>query len=388
MTGGGTARRMAGRTSKAASHVSPPPRGAAWAALALSLAGLALAIVLARLHQQAHAGVASFCAISETVNCDRVATSRYSVVLGLPVPVWGALGYGFTAILAASGLARRRPTPTWPAGLLACVGAAASLVSLALALVSTFAIGALCLLCSALWVVAVALLAAAWRGSRPDGLVAAVRADLAAIRASPGRAAAFALACLAATALVAAAYPRYWERPPAGPPVLLAPATSVAPGPAVVVEYSDYQCPMCARAHEETRAFLARRPDVTLVRRHFPLDSSCNPAMTKPMHPLACALARAAICAEVQGRFAEMDDALFRNQQQGLPVETIAGRLGLDMERFRACLASPETERRLAADIAAALRDRIGATPTFVVRGIAVAGRLPVELLPPPPAER
>ncbi len=373
--------------SKGASTVSPP-RGAVWAALALSLAGLALAIVLARLHQQAHAGVASFCAISETVNCDRVATSRYSVVLGLPVAVWGVLGYGSTAVLAVSGLARRRPSPTWPVGLLACVGAAASLVSLALALVSTLAIGALCLLCSALWAVAVALLAATWRGSRPGGLAAAVRADLAAIRASPGRAAAFVLGCLAATAVAAAAYPRYWERSRAGPPVLPAAAAPVAAGPAVVVEYSDYQCPMCARAHEEVRAFQARRPDVILVRRHFPLDSSCNPAMTKPMHPLACALARAAICAEAQERFAEMDDALFKNQQAGLPVEAIAGRLGLDMARFRECLASPETERRLAADIAAALRDRVAATPTFVVRGVAVAGRLPVELLPPPPAGR
>jgi protein-disulfide isomerase len=53
---------------------------------------------------------------------------------------------------------------------------------------------------------------------------------------------------------VAAAYPRYWERPPAAPRVLAAPAGPASPGAAVVVEYSDYQCPMCARAHEETRA--------------------------------------------------------------------------------------------------------------------------------------
>ncbi len=379
---------MAGRTSTGAAPASPPARSASWAALALSLTGLALSIALARFHEQAHAGVASFCAISETVNCDRVATSRFSVALGLPVAVWGALFYGFAAALAASGLARRRPSPSWPSGLLVGAGAAASAVSVALALVSAIAIGAWCLLCAALWTVAVALLAAAWRASRPSGVAAAVRADLAAIRAGPRRPAALALAGLAVTALVAAAYPRYWERPPAAPRVLAAPPGPAAPGTAVVVEYSDYQCPMCARAHEETRAFLAGRPDVTLVRRHFPLDSSCNPVVKKPMHPAACALARAAICAEAQGRLAEMDGALFANQELGLPVPAIAERLGLDMGRFRACLDSPATQRRLAADIAAAVRDGIRATPTFVVGGTAQAGRLPAELLPPPPAGR
>ena len=380
---------MAGRTSPGPAPSAPAPRGAFWATLALSLVGLALSIALARLHEQAHAGVASFCAISETVNCDRVATSRFSVALGLPVAVWGALGFGFAAMLAASGLARRRrPTSTWPAGLLLVSGAAGSAASVALALVSKLAIGAWCLLCAASWAVAFALLAAAWLGCRPDGVGAAVRADLAAIRASPRRPAALALAGLAATVLVAAAYPRYWERPPAAPRVLAATASPAPPGAAVVVEYSDYQCPMCRRAHEETRAFLAGRPDVTLVRRHFPLDSSCNPVMKKPMHPAACALARTAICAEAQGRLAEMDDALFANQERGEPAEAIAARLGLDLGRFRACLASPETERRLAADIAAALRDGVRATPTYVVGGTAVAGRVPAELLPPPPAGR
>ncbi|HTP49073.1 MAG TPA: vitamin K epoxide reductase family protein, partial [Anaeromyxobacteraceae bacterium] len=77
------------------------PRRALWAALALALAGLACALYLARLHQQAHAGIASFCAINETFNCDRVATSRYSVLLGLPVAVWGVFAFGAASALAA-----------------------------------------------------------------------------------------------------------------------------------------------------------------------------------------------------------------------------------------------------------------------------------------------
>ena len=63
------------------------PRRALIASAALATVGLVLAGVLAYEHAQAHAGATSFCAINDFVNCDRAATSSYSVVLGLPVAV-------------------------------------------------------------------------------------------------------------------------------------------------------------------------------------------------------------------------------------------------------------------------------------------------------------
>jgi protein-disulfide isomerase/uncharacterized membrane protein len=394
------------------SQAPPRPRGALLLALALSLVGLVLSLLLARLHGQAHAGITSFCAIDDVVNCDRVATSRFSVVLGLPVAVWGAFGYTLAGVLASSGLTRRRLHPGWPAGLLFVVAATAVVASVALALVSKLAIGAWCLLCAAAWAASLGLLVAAWRACRGFGVAGAVRADFALARGRPWSTVAIALAAAVAVALVAAAYPRYWERPPrrSGPPLATstpgtigsatqpgsaaAPAGSAAPGSAAtpgdvtvgvtVIEYSDYECPYCARAHEETRAVLSGRPDVTLVRRHFPLDASCNPAVARTIHPSACALARAAICAEAQGRFAEMDDALFQNQRESLPPIKLAERLGLDLERYIACVGSHQTDQRLAADIGAAVRDGVSATPTYVVGRALHTGRLPVELLPPP----
>lgn len=375
---------MARRTPTPPPPAAPAPRGPLLVSLALGLAGVVLSVVLARIHGQAHAGIASFCAISDVVNCDKVATSRYSVLLGLPVAVWGVLGYGLAAALAASGLSARRPGPGWPSGLLFLFGAAATAASAALALVSEFLIGAWCLLCMGSWALAVALLAAAWRACRGTGVAASIRADVSVLRASPRRSLAAAGLLVAAIAILAGVYPRYWQRAPA-PRAL---AADAGLGAGVVVEYSDYECPMCARAHEETRALLARRPDVKLVRRQFPLDPVCNPAVKRQIHPTACALARAGICAEVQGRLPEMDDALFRNQQERLPVAALAERLGLDLGRFRDCLASPETDRRLAADIGAAVRDGVRATPTYVVGRMVEVGRLPEELLPPPPAGR
>src|SRR5512142_3114038 len=227
------------RRRKSRPPASPPPppapagtspRGAFAAALALALVGVALSIALARLHVRAHAGESSFCALSDVVNCDRVATSRFSVVLGLPVAVWGAFGYGLTGALAAWGFAgRSRRGATWPAGLLLLVAGVAVAASVALALVSEIAIGALCLLCAASWATSVALLAAAWRACRPPGVVRAVRADLAAARASPAAVAALAAALAAGVAIAVGLYPRYWERPlaAAAPPR----SAPVAPSP-------------------------------------------------------------------------------------------------------------------------------------------------------------
>lgn len=355
-------------------------------ALALSLAGLTVSALLARLHAQAHGGAASFCALSETVSCDRVALSRFSIQLGLPIAVWGVLGYALMVGLAASGVARRRPESTSPAGLLLLVSAAAAFASVTLAVVSKVAIGAWCPLCVVSWLISFGLLAAAWRACRGSGAGGAIREDLAAVRARPFRAGAVVLLLLGGVALTSAAYPRYWERGSASvrnaPSQVTEPAALASAGPLLVFEYTDYKCPFCARMHEETRA-LAHRPGVTLVRRHFPLDPACNPAVKQQVHPSACTLARAGICAEAQGRLAEMEDALFANQRDRAPVEALASRLGLDLERFRACLSSPETERRLAADVAAGVRDGVRATPSYVVGGTVHAGRLPPELLRP-----
>jgi uncharacterized membrane protein/2-hydroxychromene-2-carboxylate isomerase len=350
----------------------------------LGLAGIALAVALARLHVNAHAGERSFCAINAAFDCDRVATSRWSVVLGLPVATWGGLGYLTAALLAGLGLARRRPHATWPRGLLFLVAAAATLASAALAVVSELVIGSLCLLCAAGWAIAVALLVAAWRACRPAGVRASIGADLAVLRAHAGRTAAVGLAALVLLLVAVRAYPRYWDRPARAPAGATAGGTTAGgTRSGVVVEYSDYDCPFCAKAHFETKELLATLPRVKLVRRHFPLDPDCNVAVKRAVHPGACDLARAGICGEAQGRFAELDDALFAGQGKREPLEVVAARVGLEVAAFRACLASPATEARLQEDISSAVAAGLKATPTYVVDGKLFEGRFPLELFAP-----
>ena len=70
------------------------------------LAPIPESISLARLHVNVHTDpdYQSYCAMSERVNCDTVALSDYAVFLGLPVSLWGLLGYVFMGALAVWGL--------------------------------------------------------------------------------------------------------------------------------------------------------------------------------------------------------------------------------------------------------------------------------------------
>ena len=69
--------------------------------LALVLCGLVVSGYLAYSHYLNYTdiGYQSFCAISNAINCDTVSQSAYSVFVGMPVPVWGIVGYTFLFLL-------------------------------------------------------------------------------------------------------------------------------------------------------------------------------------------------------------------------------------------------------------------------------------------------
>jgi protein-disulfide isomerase/uncharacterized membrane protein len=320
----------------------------------LAALGLAIAIYLVL----AHAGVGGrLCEAisSERVSCDKVAASEWSVLLGVPLAAWGALAY--LAALGLGAVARRPAAPPGSAGgaLVLLTGAMAA-VAVVLAYVSEVLIGALCPFCAASWVVSIALFVLSIRLARRAGGVApALRADVA---AAGGRRGAWVAAAGALVLAAGGLLALYRDRPAAA-----------ASGPLTVLEFSDYECPHCARMHGVNRTIVATNPQLRLERRHFPLDQACNPKITRAFHVGSCEAARAALCADAQGKFEPMDDALFANQQAKLPVETLAGQVGLDLGKFRACLAAPETAARLRQDIDQAIALGVRGTPNHTMDG-------------------
>jgi protein-disulfide isomerase/uncharacterized membrane protein len=380
-------------TSTSTNGGSTGPRGRAllFAVLALSAVGFGVAAHLTRIHYYTHTdpGYQSMCAVSEKVNCETVAESVYSTFLGLPVSAWGLAAYAVFAALAIWGLTRRRLTDTWPRGALALLATLALAGSGILAFLSFFRIDSMCIFCmilyginAALFGLGIALVATSGRG--PFALVAA---DLEAALRRPLGPLVLAAAAGAAIAAAELAVPPYWIH--LGWRDLPELPTGVdgkghywigAEDPLVtVLEFSDYECPHCRRAHRNMRQLAAKyRDSVRLVHRHQPLDDACNPSLAKPFHERACEFSRAAECAGDQGAFWAMNDALFAIQDSApaaaVDLDSLAVQLGLDRSRFRECRSSQKADRRIAEDLEAAERLGVAGTPTYFIGSRAFPG--------------
>lgn len=129
-----------------------------------------------------------------------------------------------------------------------------------------------------------------------------------------------------------------------------------------LVEFSDYQCPFCARHFRDTLPQLEQEyvatGKVRYVFRNFPIEA---------LHPQAFKAHEAANCAGDQGKYWPMHDRLFANQRAFAEPELAehARAVGLDVPGFRQCLESGKHAAKVRGDIADARRAGVQGTPTF-----------------------
>jgi protein-disulfide isomerase len=136
-----------------------------------------------------------------------------------------------------------------------------------------------------------------------------------------------------------------------------------AHAPAQLVEYGDYECPYCARAHYEmTEVLRTVGNDVRYAFRQFPLTQ---------LHPHALLAAQAAEAAGAQGRFWQMHSMLFENQDMLGPDALVgyAATLGLDTHRFGHDLRAGTYLPMVQQDFRSGDRSGVTGTPTFFVNG-------------------
>ena len=142
-----------------------------------------------------------------------------------------------------------------------------------------------------------------------------------------------------------------------------APSTGSAEAPLVLGEFTDCQCPYCSTFPREVFAALKAKHVETgklrVVSRHLPQN----------FHPQAGPAARAARCAEAQGRFWEIRERLLAAQGALSPeaIRNAATEAGLDLARLEDCAGSAETTAALAKEVQEARQAGIVATPTFIL---------------------
>ena len=149
-----------------------------------------------------------------------------------------------------------------------------------------------------------------------------------------------------------------------------------------IYEYSDFECPFCKRFYKTPKQIVDESDGkVNLVFRNFPLPFHGENAMKEAL---------AAECAGEQGKFWEMHDAIFEATQsngKGVEggVEKLAKKIGLDMNKFTACLNSKKFESKVQADLLSGEEAGVNGTPGNIIKNnktgevALVPGAYPIE---------
>ena len=140
------------------------------------------------------------------------------------------------------------------------------------------------------------------------------------------------------------------------------PVRGPASAKVTIVEFSDFQCPYCAKATVEVTQILNKYPkDVRFLFKQFPLD----------IHSQAAVAAEASLAAQAQGKFWEMHDKLYANFRSISRVRILAWarEVGLDVTRFKTDLDSHKYLARVTAEEKQGEDAGVVGTPTFYING-------------------
>ena len=139
-----------------------------------------------------------------------------------------------------------------------------------------------------------------------------------------------------------------------------------------IVEFSDFQCPFCARAQPVIDRIMKEYPGkIRLVFRDYPLA----------FHGNAERAAEAGHCADEQQKFWPLHDWIFQHQDElgEQQLSAAAATLQLDGKRFDACMMSHKYQEAVADNQAAGEKAGVSGTPAFFVNGVLLSGAQPFE---------
>jgi len=141
-----------------------------------------------------------------------------------------------------------------------------------------------------------------------------------------------------------------------------------ADAPVTLLEYGDFECSHCGEAYGIVKEIQERLGDrLRFVYRNFPLTQ---------VHPHAESAAEASEAAAAQGKFWEMHDTLFENQQNLSQPALLnyAAEIGLDEEQFAEDLENETYREKVEADFMSGAESGVNGTPTFFINGVRYDG--------------
>jgi protein-disulfide isomerase/uncharacterized membrane protein len=379
--------------------------------LAGAIIGLVFAGALIYEHNGAKTQIGStVCEAGETSSCDKAKQSAVGRIFGLPLALYGYIFYGGIAALACFLWLSLNETAT---SLLFWGAIAALAFDIFLLLYSIFVLGGVCRLCAITYIGSLLIAIGAYLfKKRSESMIKPESSSLAA----KGSFSAILLLTVVSglffhlnaqanqTPQAEGKTPeerrlreqlneefyRQWKTGEALG--LDKPQTGMkgAANPVLtIIEFADPLCPHCKAMSVVLGEFVKKYPDkVRLIFRHYPLDIECNSAMKRAFHVGACDLARAMECAEAQGKFWAMHDAIFAQQDVFLrnpvteqAIESLAKAADANAAQLTACFRQKITMAKVKADISAGNRIKVTGTPTVIVNDRRLPG-VPLEFVP------
>ncbi len=369
-----------------------------WTIAFLLFAGLADSIYLSVHHYLVYTdiGYESFCAISKAINCDTVSQSPYSVFFGVPVAVWGAVGYVSCLLLlpfAWSVSAGKKRI--WR--LIFTISVLFSIISIIFAAISTLYIRSYCIMCILSYGINFMLLFYTWliirRFGEKEGMIEGFSQE---IKFVFERKNLFFSLFAPYTILVISAFiyfPAYWDLTP--PPL----SANVPKGiteeghpwiggsekpDLVITEFSDYLCFQCQKMHFLLRRLVEKNPQkIRLIHRHYPMDHRYNPLVKEPFHVGSGDMSLLAIYAAKEGKFWEMNDLLLGVDisDKKIDIRELAERTGLDKRKLALSRYDNSIRHVLWLDIRDGLKAGITGTPAYIIDDKLYLGVIPADIM-------
>ena len=337
---------------------------------------------------------ASVCNISARFNCDAVTASSFASILGVPVALWGAVTTGILAVLLlvwnlqwSEDLPRLGRYSLWLSGFIA-------LTSIIMGCIATFYIRSECIFCMSEYLISFVNFGLIWASQEPDSrpfgtyiveLFGPARNYLALIVALP--VAGFLLNYSFLNHYGATELPEVvhdtvldWQSAPKvvlnTPPLL----TKGSKKPIMTLaEFADFRCPHCRHAVGAVDAFIASHPDVKLKFYAFPLDNTCNEAVSSG-DGISCYLARTVYCVQKLNHLGWALHHYIYNHQ--ILIDTVGtmsyaqGQIGdflkihkVDPQYFSACVNGNKADEAIRAQAQLGAEIGVKGTPTFFVNG-------------------
>ncbi len=156
----------------------------------------------------------------------------------------------------------------------------------------------------------------------------------------------------------------------------LSEAPSIGPKNALVkiVKYADFNCPHCMHASKTISQLRAEYPnDIQVFYKNFPLDGACNfLVQRKTPDASSCVASFASLCAAKQNKFDEMYHGLYENLELGTrhspsSVMMLATKIGLNTDKFKTCLSSPEIAAFVNREVKEGEKLKIESTPSLFI---------------------